>query len=53
VIVSVAGFSTAFVTLAGIAALGLVLFSIAMPETRNLSDETAERLRPALGFAIE
>jgi len=52
-IVSVAGFSAAFMTLAAIAALGLVLFSLAMPETRNLSDKAAEKLRPALGLAIE
>jgi MFS family permease len=52
-IVSVAGFSAAFMTLAAFAALGGVLFSVAMPETRNLSDKAAEKSRPALGLAIE
>jgi MFS family permease len=53
VIVSVAGFSVAFLTLAAIAALGVVLFSVAMPETRNIDEKAGARLRPALGFAAK
>ena len=40
-IVVISGYSAAFLTLAAIAALGLVLFWLAMPETKDI-DQTAK-----------
>lgn len=45
-IVVAAGYSAAFLTLAAIAASGLVLFWVAMPETRNIGDKAAARPHP-------
>ena len=51
-IVVAAGYSAAFLALAAIAASGLVLFWIAMPETRNI-DQTAALPQPVLEPAAE
>ncbi|OSI95517.1 hypothetical protein BSZ23_00095, partial [Bradyrhizobium canariense] len=45
VIVVFAGYSAAFLTLAGIAALGLILFATLMPETRPV-EACHQRLVP-------
>jgi MFS family permease len=52
-IVTFAGYSAAFLTLAGIAALGLVLFSLAMPETRDIDRAVAPSMNPAPRSAAE
>jgi MFS family permease len=51
-IVVASGYSAAFLTLAAIAALGLVLFWLAMPETKDIADKAPKappRTRAALG----
>ena len=52
IIVVAAGYSAAFLTLAAIAALGLVLFWLAMPETKDISGRPA-RGEPVLPVAAE
>ncbi len=47
VIIVTAGYSAAFVTLAAIAACGLVLYLVAMPETRGYEPPTDHGARPA------
>lgn len=51
-IVVAAGYSAAFLTLAAIAASGLLLFWVAMPETRNI-EQTAAAPQPMLEPAAE
>jgi MFS family permease len=45
-IVTFVGYSAAFLALAAIAALGLVLFSLAMPETKDTDRAAAPSMRP-------
>jgi MFS family permease len=52
-IVVAAGYSTAFLTLAAIAAAGLVLFWIAMPETKDIDGKASAPLRAVPGHAAE
>jgi MFS family permease len=52
-IVVAAGYSAAFLTLAAIAAAGLVLFWIAMPETKDIDGKASAPLRAAPGHAAE
>jgi MFS family permease len=53
VIVTVAGYSAAFLTLAAVAAFGLVLFSLAMPETMNIDCPVAPETTPVPRPAAE
>ena len=51
-----AGYSAAFLTLGGIAALGFVVYWLAMPETGDRADGTAQMKQtaaPASGIAAE
>jgi MFS family permease len=43
VIIVSAGYSAAFLTLAAIASVGFVLYLVAMPETRSMSDKAPDR----------
>ena len=52
-IVMADGYSAAFLALAAIAATGLVLFWIAMPETRNIDRRAEVMPRPALSRVAE
>ncbi len=52
-IVVAAGYSAAFLTLAAIAAAGLVLFWIAMPETKDIDGKASAPLRAVPGHAAE
>jgi predicted MFS family arabinose efflux permease len=52
-IVVAAGYSAAFLTLAALAAAGLVLFWIAMPETKDIDGKANAPLRAAPGHAAE
>ncbi len=52
-IVVAAGYSAAFLTLAAIAAAGLVLFWLAMPETKDIDRQADAPTRPALRPAAE
>ena len=52
-IVTVAGYSAAFLTLAAIAVAGLVLFWLAMPETKDIDERFAERAHPMPRRAAE
>ncbi len=47
------GYSAAFLTLAAIAAIGLVLFWLAMPETKDIDDKVKAPTRPPLRRAAE
>lgn len=52
-IVVAAGYSAAFLVLAAIAAAGLVLFWLAMPETRNIDERVGVTLQPVPERAAE
>jgi predicted MFS family arabinose efflux permease len=47
------GYSAAFLTLAAIAAAGLALFWLAMPETRDIGERAAAPAQPAPRQAAE
>jgi MFS family permease len=53
VIVVVSGYSAAFLTLAALATLGVVLFWLAMPETKDITEGAAARPPDALPAAVE
>jgi predicted MFS family arabinose efflux permease len=52
-IIATAGYSAAFLVLAAIAALGLMLFSFAMPETRNIDEKLRVPVQSSLKRAAE
>lgn len=53
VIIVTAGYSAAFLTLAGIAACGLVLYLVVMPETRGYEPPTGRSANPAAAATSE
>jgi MFS family permease len=53
VIVTVASYSAAYLTLAAIAATGLMLFWLAMPETKDIDESVTARAQPMLRRAAK